>query len=139
VQYLKYLEKGQPAPPSLSLTRFTVDLMLDSDKFTISVARVAPDRFELTLDDSAVEVAARRLSDGSILCQVDGGSHVIHAEEEASGTRLTIDNLTCLLPNERDPSCLRAHSPGKLIRCACSACLAFAVPMLVPVQLTDKL
>lgn len=48
---------------------------------------------------------------------MDGSSHVIHAEEEASGTRLIVDNLTCLLPNERDPSCLRAHSPGKLIRC----------------------
>jgi hypothetical protein len=32
--------------------------------------------------------------------QVDGQSHVVHSEEEAMGTRLTIDSLTCLLANE---------------------------------------
>ena len=52
------------------------------------------------------------------LAQVDGAAHVIHAEEEVSGTRLIIDNLTVLLPNEHDPSRLQAHSPGKLVRCA---------------------
>lgn len=48
--------------------------------------------------------------------QVDGQSHVVHSEEEAVGTRLTIDNLTCLLANESDPSRLSAVSPGKLMR-----------------------
>jgi acetyl-CoA carboxylase / biotin carboxylase 1 len=35
-----------------------------------------------------------------VLPQVDGQSHVVHSEEEAMGTRLTIDSLTCLLANE---------------------------------------
>ena len=48
--------------------------------------------------------------------QVDGQSHVVHSEEEALGTRLTIDSLTCLLANETDPSKLLAISPGKLMR-----------------------
>jgi hypothetical protein len=48
--------------------------------------------------------------------QVDGQSHVVHSEEEAVGTRLTIDSLTCLLANESDPSRLTALSPGKLMR-----------------------
>lgn len=48
--------------------------------------------------------------------QVDGLSHVVHSEEEAMGTRITIDSLTCLLANESDPSRLVAMSPGKLIR-----------------------
>ena len=48
--------------------------------------------------------------------QVDGHSHVVHSEEEAMGTRLTIDSLTCLLANEHDPSRLIAGSPGKLVR-----------------------
>jgi hypothetical protein len=47
---------------------------------------------------------------------VDGQSHVVHSEEEALGTRLTIDSLTCLLANETDPSKLLAISPGKLMR-----------------------
>lgn len=40
----------------------------------------------------------------------------MHSEEEALGTRLTIDSLTCLLANETDPSRLTAVSPGKLMR-----------------------
>ena len=39
--------------------------------------------------------------------QVDGSSHVVHSEEEAMGTRLTIDSRTCLLSNEHDPSQVR--------------------------------
>ena len=41
---------------------------------------------------------------------------MVHREEEPSGTRLTIDSLTCLLANETDPSKLVAVSPGKLVR-----------------------
>ena len=40
----------------------------------------------------------------------------MHSEEEALGTRLQIDGLTCLLANETDPSQLLAVSPGKLMR-----------------------
>lgn len=47
---------------------------------------------------------------------MDGLSHVVHSEEEALGTRITIDSLTCLLANESDPSRLIASSPGKLVR-----------------------
>lgn len=47
---------------------------------------------------------------------MDGLSHVVHSEEEAMGTRITIDSLTCLLANEADPSRLIASSPGKLTR-----------------------
>ncbi|KAK9790754.1 hypothetical protein WJX73_002279 [Symbiochloris irregularis] len=64
----------------------------------------------------AVDVVARKLNDGGLLIQVDGESHVVHSEEEALGTRLTIDGLTCLLANETDSSKLLAVSPGKLIR-----------------------
>jgi acetyl-CoA carboxylase/biotin carboxylase 1 len=117
VQYLNYLTKGQAPPASLSLTSTTVKLTLEQDRYTIMVACTAPDGFELSLNGSVVDVVARKLLDGSILIQVDGCSHVIHAEEEISGTRLFIDNLTCLLPNEHDPSRLQAHSPGKLVRC----------------------
>ena len=51
-----------------------------------------------------------------VATQVDGLSHVVHSEEEALGTRITIDSRTCLLANESDPSRLIASSPGKLIR-----------------------
>lgn len=65
-------------------------------------------------------VSAQVRTHGITLCsshfQVDGQSHVVHSEEEALGTRLTIDSLTCLLANEHDPSRLIASSPGKLVR-----------------------
>jgi hypothetical protein len=130
VQYLNYLTKGQAPPSSLSLITTSVKLTLEQDGYTILVARTAPDGFELSLNGSTVDVVARKLLDGSILVQVDGCSHVIHAEEETSGTRLFIDNLTCLLPNEHDPSRLQAHSPGKLVRCG--AVTSFCDPDACP-------
>ena len=48
--------------------------------------------------------------------QVDGESHVLHTEEEALGTRLVLDTLSCLIAKEADPSRLIAASPGKLVR-----------------------
>jgi acetyl-CoA carboxylase/biotin carboxylase 1 len=50
------------------------------------------------------------------LSQVDGESHVLHTEEEALGTRLVMDTLSCLIAKEADPSRLVAVSPGKLVR-----------------------
>jgi hypothetical protein len=47
---------------------------------------------------------------------VDGESHVVHVEEEAAGSRLTIGSLTVLAAKEADPSRLLAASPGKLVR-----------------------
>eukprot|EP00878_Enallax_costatus_P034161 GHUV01037820.1.p1 GENE.GHUV01037820.1~~GHUV01037820.1.p1 ORF type:complete len:140 (-),score=31.38 GHUV01037820.1:291-710(-) len=48
--------------------------------------------------------------------QVDGETHVLHTEEEAMGTRLVMDTLSCLIAKEADPSRLMALSPGKLVR-----------------------
>jgi hypothetical protein len=45
--------------------------------------------------------------------QVDGSSLVVHGEEEALGTRLTIDSRTCLLSNEHDPSRVGGRARGK--------------------------
>ncbi|KIY92626.1 biotin carboxylase [Monoraphidium neglectum] len=40
----------------------------------------------------------------------------MHTEEEALGTRLVMDTLSCLIEKEQDPSKLIAMSPGKLVR-----------------------
>ena len=47
---------------------------------------------------------------------MDGESHVVHVEEQAAGSRLTIGTLTVLAAREADPSVLLATSPGKLVR-----------------------
>lgn len=44
---------------------------------------------------------------------MDGQSHVAHSEEEAAGTRLTVDSLTCLLANQvllESDMCAGAHT-----------------------------
>ena len=117
-QYLRYLEKGQIPPESISLTAFERDLMLDNDKYSVLVTRTAVNSLRVELNGTHVDVVFRKLSDGGLLLQVDGSSALVHAEEESVGTRLTINNLTCLLSNEHDLSCLTASSPGKLVRCA---------------------
>lgn len=70
----------------------------------------------LHLNGTSIDIVARRLNDGGLLIQLDGASHVVHAEEEPSGTRLTIGTSTCLLSNEHDPSKLTSLSTGKIIR-----------------------
>lgn len=58
------------------------------------------------------------------LQQVDGTSHVVHSEEEALGTRLTIDSRTCLLSNEHDPSKVRGRWEGGCTAAAAAAWMA---------------
>jgi len=124
-EYLGYLEKGQLPPARLTLTSFDTQFVLDGMKYSPAVIRRGPQAFRVSLGGgsgagstppSAVDVVARRLNDGGLHIQVDGQAHVVHAEEEAGGTRLTIDALTCLLESEADPSRLVAPSPGKLVR-----------------------
>ena len=115
-EYLGYLEKGQLPPARLTLTAFDTEFVVEGMKYTVHVVRRGPQAFRIALGDTHVDVVARKLNDGGLLVQVDGQSHVVHSEEEAVGTRLTIDSLTCLLASEADPSRLTALSPGKLVR-----------------------
>ncbi len=78
-----------------------------------------------------VDVVARKLGDGGYLLQVDGESHVMHTEEEALGTRLVMDTLSCLIEKEADPSKLIAMSPGA--RADGRLALAFLAPGVLAV------
>ena len=73
-------------------------------KYNVKAVRQGPQSLRLHLGGAWVDVVVRQLNDGGLLVQVDGSSHVVHSEEEALGTRLTIDSFTCLLSNEHDPS-----------------------------------
>jgi hypothetical protein len=59
-----------------------------------------------------VACGANQLMSPASVSQVDGASHVVHVEEEAAGTRLTLGAGTCLLANEADPSRLTSTSSG---------------------------
>ena len=116
VEYLGYLKKGQLPPARISLVTVTEEFVVDGTKYSVRVVRTGPQTLTLHLGGSSVAVVARKLNDGGLLIQLDGFSHVIHAEEEPAGTRLSIGTQTCLLSNEHDPSRMVAPSTGKLVR-----------------------
>jgi acetyl-CoA carboxylase / biotin carboxylase 1 len=70
-----------------------------------------------TIDpSSAVDAEFRSMGDGGLLVVLDGRTHVCYGREEAIGLRLTVNRLTYILPNDFDPTALRATTPGKLVR-----------------------
>lgn len=70
VEYLGYLSKGQLPPPDISLIQFSDDLVLDGVKYRVRVTRNGPTTFAVELNDSRVDVVARKLGDGGYLMQV---------------------------------------------------------------------
>uniref|UniRef100_A0A0D9WEQ7 Uncharacterized protein n=1 Tax=Leersia perrieri TaxID=77586 RepID=A0A0D9WEQ7_9ORYZ len=114
--YVGYLTKGQIPPKHISLVYTTVALNIDGRKYTIETVRSGHGSYRLRMNGSEVEANVQTLCDGGLLMQLGGNSHVIYAEEEASGTRLLIDGKTCMLQNDHDPSKLLAETPCKLLR-----------------------
>ena len=116
VEYLGYLEKGQLPPARISMNSSLESFVVDDEKFAVDVSRTGPQHLSMKLNGTSIDVVARELNDGGLLIQLDGASHVVHAEEEPSGTRLLIGTSTCLLSSENDPSQLKCLTTGKLIR-----------------------
>jgi len=116
VEYLGYLEKGQLPPARISMNSSLESFVVDDEKFSVEVSRTGPQHLSMKLNGTSIDVVARELNDGGLLIQLDGASHVVHAEEEPSGTRLLIGTSTCLLSSENDPSQLKCLTTGKLIR-----------------------
>ncbi|PSC75189.1 acetyl-carboxylase 1-like [Micractinium conductrix] len=115
-EYISYLEKGQLPPARISLVTLQEEFVVDGVKYSVKAVRLGPQSLRLHLGDTHVDVVVRKLNDGGLLVQVDGSAHVVHSEEEALGTRLTIDSQACLLSNEHDPSRMLSISTGKLVR-----------------------
>lgn len=61
-------------------------------------------------------MGVRPLADGGLLLLLNGRSHAVYWREEVGALRLMIDNKTCLIEQENDPTQLRSPSPGKLVR-----------------------
>jgi len=116
VEYLGYLEKGQLPPARISMNSTVESFVVDDEKYTVEVQRTGPQNLMLRLNGASVDIVVRELNDGGLLIQLDGASHVVHSEEEPSGTRLLIGTSTCMLSSENDPSQLKCLTSGKLIR-----------------------
>jgi acetyl-CoA carboxylase carboxyltransferase component/biotin carboxyl carrier protein len=115
-EFVDFVDRGQQPPPHLVSVHDTVELIYDSRKYTLTLARSGANAMTLTCNDSATGVEFRPLSDGGLLVLLCGRSHVAYGKEEAAGLRLTLDGATCQFTNEYDPTQLRAAMSGKLAR-----------------------
>ncbi|KAH9617543.1 hypothetical protein KSS87_000856 [Heliosperma pusillum] len=115
-EFVGYLKRGQIPPKHLPIVRSRVSLNIDGSKYNVEVMWGGSGRYTLRLNELEVEAEVQALRDGGLLMQLDGKSHIVYAEEEASGTRLLIDGKACLLQNDHDPSKLMAETPCKLLR-----------------------
>ena len=69
--------------------------------------RLSPSVFALLMNDSHLEVAVHRMSDGSLLLSLDGASHTTYMREEVDKYRVVIGGKTCVFEKENDPTKLR--------------------------------
>ncbi|CUM66038.1 uncharacterized protein PRCAT00003692001 [Priceomyces carsonii] len=115
-EYIQSLEKGQVPNKELLKTIFPIEFIYEGQRYKFTATKSSNDSYTLFLNGSRCVIGARPLSDGGLLCAIDGRSHSIYWKEEASATRISVDGKTCLLEAENDPTQLRTPSPGKLTK-----------------------
>lgn len=115
-EYAMSLEKGQVPNKLLLRTIFPIEFIYEGHKYKFTATMSSEDAFTLFLNGTRAVVGIRSLSDGGLLCSIDGQSHSIYWKDEPSATRLSVDGKTCLLEAENDPTQLRTPSPGKLVK-----------------------
>ncbi|GJQ13401.1 hypothetical protein GpartN1_g5192.t1 [Galdieria partita] len=115
-EYISCLVRGQLPPKDLSLIEFPIELVYENYRYCFLVSRKGPVSFNVSLNGSQVDVEVRYFADGGRLLLVDGHSHVAYLREEALCTRLTLDGKTCVFPKGNDPTQIKSHVNGKLVR-----------------------
>ncbi|KAI9474788.1 acetyl-CoA carboxylase [Coemansia mojavensis] len=115
-EFKKAMDRGQAPSRELLKTTFTVEFIYEGTRYRFIASRTGPTGWVLFINGGKVAVDVRPLSDGGILVLLDGKSHACYSSSEVGATRLLIDERTCLLEEEVDPTQLRSPSPGKLVR-----------------------
>lgn len=115
-EYRTSLEKGQVPSKDILKTVFPVDFIYEGYRYKFTVTRSSLDSYHLFVNGSKCTVGVRALTDGGLLILLDGRSHNVYWKEEVDATRMSVDNRTCLLEQENDPTQLRTPSPGKLVK-----------------------
>ncbi|KAI7832926.1 acetyl-CoA carboxylase [Kickxella alabastrina] len=110
------MDRGQAPTKELLKTTFLVEFIYEGVRYRFIANRTGPTGWILYLNGSKVAVGVRPLSDGGLLVLLDGKSHACYTSAEVGATRLLVDERTCLLEEEVDPTQLRSPSPGKLVR-----------------------
>ena len=114
--YQSSLERGQILPLNSLCTTIDVDLVYENYQYKLQVTKYGPTNYILVMNRSAFEVESHRLSDGSLLVNLDGTNHVTFLMEDISSYRITIGIQTCVFQKENDPTLLRSPSAGKLVQ-----------------------
>lgn len=115
-EYKVSLERGQVPAKDILKTVFPVDFIYEGKRFKFTATRSSSDSYHLFSNGSKCSVGVRALSDGGLLILLSGRSHNVYWKEEVGATRVSVDNMTCLLEQENDPTQLRTPSPGKLVK-----------------------
>ena len=115
-EYRTSLEKGQVPAKDILKTVFPIDFIYDGHRYKFTATRSSLDSYYLFINGSKCAVGVRALSDGGLLVLLNGRSHNVYWKEEVGATRLSVDQKTCLLEQENDPTQLRTPSPGKLVK-----------------------
>ncbi|KAJ2784730.1 acetyl-coenzyme-A carboxylase [Coemansia javaensis] len=110
------MDRGQAPARDLLRTTFQVEFIYEGIRYRFVASRTGPAGWLLYLNGGRIAVEVRALSDGGMLVLLDGKSHACYTSPEVGATRLLIDERTCLLEEEVDPTQLRSPSPGKLVR-----------------------
>ncbi|KAK7108725.1 hypothetical protein V1264_016404 [Littorina saxatilis] len=109
------LERGQILPSYSLKSLADVQFIYDGVKYTLQVVKTGQTSYMLCMNHSTLDMDAHRLSDGGLLMSVDGLSYTTYMKEQISTYRITIDNQTCTMQKENDPTILRSLSAGKLL------------------------
>ncbi|KAJ2555299.1 acetyl-coenzyme-A carboxylase [Coemansia sp. RSA 1933] len=110
------MDRGQAPSKELLRTTFQIEFIYEGVRYRFIANRTGPKGWVLFLNGSKVSVDVHSLSDGGLLVLFDGKSHACYSKPEVGATRLLVDERTCLLEEEVDPTQLRSPSPGKLVR-----------------------
>ncbi|KAJ2141204.1 acetyl-coenzyme-A carboxylase [Coemansia sp. RSA 678] len=114
--FKKAMDRGQAPNKELLKTAFLIEFIYEGMRYKFIASRTGPTGWILYINGAKVAVDVRPLSDGGILVLMDGKSHACYTSAEVGATRLLVDERTCLLEEEVDPTQLRSPSPGKLVR-----------------------
>ncbi|KAK5123732.1 hypothetical protein LTR85_002368 [Meristemomyces frigidus] len=115
-EYRTGLEKGQTPSKEILKTVFPIEFIYEGMKYKFTATRSSADSFTLFINGSKTLVGVRPLTDGGLLVLLGGRSHNVYWREEVGAIRMSVDNKTCLLEQENDPTQLRTPSPGKLVK-----------------------
>lgn len=109
-----FYSRGQILPITALKSSVQVEFIYEGFKYVVSISKMGPSSYFIVMNDSHIDVEAHHLSDGGLLVSL-GNSYTTYLKESVSNYRVTIDNKTCVLEKENDPTVLRSPCSGKLI------------------------